>query len=62
MSGAKLFTTLLTAAPWTEKSPTEDVNTAWVFPLIELVVIITFVPIVEPDNIKVLAGESLLVI
>ena len=45
-----------------EKLPIEDVNTDWLFPLIELVVIVTLIPVEEPDNNKVDAGVALLVL
>ena len=41
-------------APWTEKLPTEVEKTDWLFPFIELVVIVILDPVEEPDKIKVL--------
>ena len=37
-------------------------NTDWLFPFIELVVIVTLIPVEEPDNNKVDAGVALLVL
>ena len=49
-------------APWTEKLPTEVEKTDWLFPFIELVVIVILDPVEEPDKIKVLVLVAALLV